>query len=352
LRDAFSASTVSMNLLSYLGVEPRLEAPRHFGAGAAVIGRATIGPGGWLSASSTVRADGHEVQAGRDLMLGPRATVHIAHDLYPTLIGDQVTIGENAVIHACQVGDGCVVEEGAVILDGSVVAAGAVIEAGAVVFPRTQLAGGQIYSGRPARPSRPLVTGELRERRAALRARISAASMQPPATGFDMTAVDPTAFVANTATLAGRVVAAAETSIWYACVLDATDGEIVIGDRSNVQDGSVLRCQPGGRIVLGADSTIGHNVTLAECTIGDRSLIGIGSVIAAGTVVEDDVFLAAGASTSPGQALTGGKLWGGQPARVLAPLDERKRELISTTITTYCAYADELARVQKAATAR
>jgi carbonic anhydrase/acetyltransferase-like protein (isoleucine patch superfamily) len=285
-------------------------------------------------------------------MLGPRATVHIAHDLYPTRIGDQVTIGESAVIHACQVGDGCVVEEGAVVLDASVVAAGAVIEAGSVVFPRTQLGGGQIYSGRPARPSRPLGVGELRERRAALRTRISAASMQRPAAGFDMTAVDDTAFVANTATLAGRVVAGAEASIWYACVLDATDGEIVIGDRSNVQDGSRLRCVPGGRIALGADSTISHNVTLADCTIGDHSLIGIGSAIAAGTVVEDDVFLAAGATTTPGQVLASGKLWGGQPARVLAPLDERKRELIASTIVIYCAYADELARVQKAATAR
>jgi len=134
-------------------------------------------------------------------------------------------------------------------------------------------------------------------------------------------------------------------------VLDAADGEIVIGKRSNVQDNSLLRCGPGGRIALGEDSTVGHNVRLADCTIGDRSLIGIGAVVAEGTIVEDDVFLAAGASTTPGQVLGSGKLWGGQPARALAPLDERKRTLIADTIPTYCEYADELARVQKAAAA-
>jgi carbonic anhydrase/acetyltransferase-like protein (isoleucine patch superfamily) len=166
-----------------------------------------------------------------------------------------------------------------------------------------------------------------------------------------MTAIDSTAFIANTATLTGRVVAAAGTSVWYGCVLDAADGEIVVGRRSNVQDNSLLRCGPGGRITLGEDSTVGHNVILGDCTIGDRSLIGIGAVVAPGTIVEDDVFLAAGATTTPGQVLGSGKLWGGQPARALAPLDEHKRKLIADTIPTYCAYADELARVQKAAAA-
>jgi carbonic anhydrase/acetyltransferase-like protein (isoleucine patch superfamily) len=353
-RFAAGGIRLPMNLLSYLGVRPQLEsAPRHFGTNAVVIGRARIGADAWLAESSTIRADGHEVRAGRDLMLGPRATVHIAHELYPSLLGDGVTIGEFAMIHACTIGDGCVIEDGAVILDGSVVEPGSIVEAGAVVFPRTRLAGGYAYNGRPAKTQTPLRPGELQTRRAALRAKIGGQTPAfRPAAGFDLSAIDPAAFVANTATLAGSVVAAPRTSIWYGCQLNAADGEILIGDRSNVQDNSLLRCRTGGRIVIGADSTIGHNVTLADCTIGDRSLIGIGAVVAPGTVVEDDVFLAAGATTTPGQVLTRGKLWGGQPARALAPLDENKRKLIADTIPTYCAYADELARVQKAAATR
>jgi carbonic anhydrase/acetyltransferase-like protein (isoleucine patch superfamily) len=146
--------------------------------------------------------------------------------------------------------------------------------------------------------------------------------------------------------LRGCVDANRQVNIWYGCDLDAESGRIAIGERSNVQDNSLLACGPGGRIVIGRDTTIGHNVRLSDCTIGDRCLIGIGSVVASGTRVENDVFLAAGATTRPGQVLSSGTLWGGQPARALGPLDERKRAMIAATIGTYCDYADELKRAQ------
>lgn len=342
----------SLNLLSYLGTHPELAGdPRHAGANCAVVGRITLGRDAWLGAASVIRADGHYVRAGDDLTLGHGATIHIAHDVYPTLIGDRVTVGSNAVIHACEVHDDCVIEDGAVILDGCVIEAGTVIEAGAIVYPRTRLAGGHAYAGRPAKSQRALEPGEVGRRRDALRARLAADPAERTAPVCEGPHVDPTAFVANTATLTGHVVAGPHTSVWYGCELDAAGGEIVIADRTNVQDNSVLRCTPGARMELGRDTTIGHNVTMADCRIGDRCLIGIGSVVAPGTVVEDDVFLAAGASTLPGQVLTSGQLWGGSPARVIGPLDERKRALIAHTIGTYCAYADELARVQKDAAA-
>jgi carbonic anhydrase/acetyltransferase-like protein (isoleucine patch superfamily) len=342
-----------LNLLSYLGTHPQLSGPpRHAGANSAVVGRVTLGRDAWLGAASVIRADGHDVRAGLDLTLGHSATIHIAHDVYPTVVGDGVTIGRNAVIHACEVHDGCVIEDGAVILDGCVIEAGSVIEAGAIVYPRTRLAGGQVYAGRPAKAQRALHDGELQARRSRLREALAADVAERAPARVDGPDVHATAFIANTAALAGRVIAAPHTSIWYGCELDAAGGEIVIGDRSNIQDNSVLRCTPGARLAIGRDATIGHNVTMADCTVGDRCLIGIGSVVAPGTIVEDDVFLAAGASTLPGQVLGAGQLWGGQPARVLAPLDERKRALIAETIGTYCAYADELKRVQDETAAR
>jgi gamma-carbonic anhydrase len=343
-----------LNLLSYLGTHPDLAGPpRHAGANSAVVGRVSLGRDAWLGAASVIRADGHYVRAGDDLTLGHGATVHIAHDVYPTLIGNGVTVGSNAVIHACEVHDGCVIEDGSVILDGCVIEPGALIEAGSVVYPRTKLAGGHVYAGKPAKAQRSLDESELRERRAQLRQRLAGDAAERTPSVIEGPNLDPTAFVANTASLTGNVVAGPGTSVWYGCELDAAGGEIVIRDRTNVQDNSVLRCTPGARMVLGRDTTIGHNVTMADCTVGDRCLIGIGSVVAPGTVVEDDVFLAAGASTLPGQVLASGQLWGGQPARVIGPLDERKRALIAHTIGTYCDYATELARVQKeTATAR
>jgi carbonic anhydrase/acetyltransferase-like protein (isoleucine patch superfamily) len=309
-----------LNLLSYLGTHPELAGPpRHAGANSALVGRLTLGRDAWLGAASVIRADGHYVRAGDDLTLGHGATVHIAHDVYPTVIGHGVTVGSNAVIHACEVRDGCIVEDGAVILDGCVIEAGAVIEAGSVVYPRSRLEGGHIYAGRPARAQRAIDAAELANRRQQLRHRLAADPAERAAGSGETPELDPTAFVANTAVLSGRIVAGPHTSVWYGCELDAAGGEIVIRDRSNVQDNSILRCTPGARMVLGRDTTIGHNVTMADCTIGDRCLIGIGSVVAPGTVVEDDVFLAAGAATSPGQVLGSGHLYGGQPARVIAP---------------------------------
>jgi carbonic anhydrase/acetyltransferase-like protein (isoleucine patch superfamily) len=344
-------AAAALNLLPYGGTSPALGGPpRHAAAGHALVGRIILGRDAWLGAGSVIRADGHYVRGGEDLHMGRGATVHIAHDVYPALIGDRVTVGANAVVHACTVHDDCVIEEDCVILDGSVVEGGSVVEAGSVVFSRSQLPGGWLYAGRPAKPVRPLREGELGEWRAMLRERSEALVVGWAHTDQRAT-LDPTAFVGNTAQLRGRVLAAEKSSIWYGCRLDASDGEIVIGTRSNVQDNSVL-VAGAGAIRIGVDTTIGHNVELAHCEIGDRCLIGIGSRIAPGTVVEDDVFLAAGAITTPGQVLRSGFLWGGQPARELTVLDKRKKALVLETIITYCDYAAELKRAQAAAAGR
>jgi carbonic anhydrase/acetyltransferase-like protein (isoleucine patch superfamily) len=155
-------------------------------------------------------------------------------------------------------------------------------------------------------------------------------------------------FVASTARLRGRVSAAANSSVWYGCELDANGGEIVIGANTNIQDNTHIRCAPDRSFVIGADSTIGHNVTLADCRIGERALVGIGSVVASGTIVEDDVLLAAGAETFAGQVLEGGFLWGRRPAQKIAPLDDAKRELIAELIAMYCGYARAFAEAERA----
>lgn len=341
-------TSAALNVLPYGDVSPQLAGPlRHAGAGHAIVGRIVLGRDAWFGAGAVIRADGHHVAAGDALQLGRGASVHIAHDVYPTLIGHNVTVGRNAVVHACTVQDDCVIEDNCVILDGSVLAPGVVLEAGSVVYPRSELTAATLYAGKPAKPVRTLTPAEIAARRAALRERNEADARDWHGADAQAT-LDPTAFIANTALLRGQVVALADSSVWYGCRLDATRGEIRLGARSNVQDNSVLTAAAGG-IRIGVDSTIGHNVALADCTIGDRCLIGIGSEVAAGTVAEDDSFLAAGAVTAPGQVLGSGFLWGGAPARKLAPLDDRKKALVLGTIVTYCEYARELDRAQRAA---
>ncbi len=169
LAETATLTTAAPFVLPYAGVSPTFASPPLAAPGAAVLGRATIGRNVRLGASCVIRADGHFVRIGDDCCLGTRSTIHIDHEVYPAIVGDRVSVGENAVVHACTLGSDIVVEDGAVILDGSVVPDGVVIEAGAIVFPRSKLESGRLYSGMPARPVRDLKPGEIEERAARIR---------------------------------------------------------------------------------------------------------------------------------------------------------------------------------------
>lgn len=335
-------SAIEPFILPYEGVAPRFgEGPHAFGARSSVLGRAEIGARTWLGPRAVVRADGHFVRLGDDFHLGEAGTVHIAHEVHPCVVGDRVSAGRNAVIHACAVGDDCVFEDDVVILDGSVVSSGVVIEAGSVVFPRSELKGGQLYAGAPAKPLRALEAGELAERRAALDRRIAAslagdeASPAPPERGV---------FCAATAAVSGEVRFGAQSSVFFSCEVHAGLGAITLGENVNVQDNSVLT----GSVRIGRDTTIGHNVTMTDCVVGERALIGIGATLAPGTMVEDDVLVAAGAVTRPGQRLEAGSLWGGRPARVLSRLSEAKGAGMAEIVPMYRFYGRFYAAAQRA----
>ena len=118
--------------------------------------------------------------------------------------------------------------------------------------------------------------------------------------------VDPAAWVAPNAVLAGEVRLGEEASVWYSAVLRADLGPITIGARTNIQDGSVLHADPGLQLVVGADVTVGHRVVLHGCTIHDNVLIGMGvdrherggdgsgSIVAAGTLVPEGMVIPPG----------------------------------------------------------
>ena len=115
-----SASVPIPLILAYEGVQPVLQGPlRSAEAGSAILGRVTLGAGAVLRAFATLRADGHVIQIGSDFHIGHRSTVHIAQDVSGTSIGARVSVGRNAVVHACTVGDDCVVQDDVVILDGA-----------------------------------------------------------------------------------------------------------------------------------------------------------------------------------------------------------------------------------------
>ncbi|HVX99187.1 MAG TPA: gamma carbonic anhydrase family protein [Pseudorhodoplanes sp.] len=338
-------------ILPYAGIRPQFASPLlHAGTGSAILGRVTMGRNAWVGPLVLIRADGHVVRVGDDFHIGARSTLHIAHEVFADLIGDRVAIGENSCVHACTVGDDVVIGNNVIVLDGAVVENNTVLESGTVVFPGKRVAGGFVYAGAPAKPVRPIEPGEIAARRAKImQGRDNKTDTPVPshvfAPGSD---IHPTVFVADTATVRGRIRAAANTSIWFSNQFDAGAGEIVIGLRTNIQDNTSIRCSTSEGMRIGQDSTVGHNVTIEDCVIGNRCLIGIGSTVRRGTVVQDRVLLAAGAATEPGQVLESGFLYAGSPARKLSALDEGKLKLIDAIIGHYCQYAQDFKAAQEA----
>jgi len=128
--------------------------------------------------------------------------------------------------------------------------------------------------------------------------------------------IDPTALVI------GDVVLGADVSIWPLAVIRGDVNRIRIGARSNVQDGSVLHVSrpfpgndSGWPLIVGEDVVVGHKVALHGCTIGNRVLVGIGSIVLDGVEVGDEVIIGAGSVVTPGKRLASGGLYVGNPAR-------------------------------------
>lgn len=141
--------------------------------------------------------------------------------------------------------------------------------------------------------------------------------------------IHETAFVAPGCVLIGDVTIGADSSIWYNCVLRADVSRIVIGERSNVQDGSVLHCDPprpgdpdGSPLIIGDEVLVGHMAMLHGCTIQNRGFVGLGAIAMNKAVIGSDAMLAAGAMLTEGKVMRQRELWGGRPARLMRELDE------------------------------
>ncbi len=319
--------------------------PSAAGAGCAVLGRVRLGPRATLAPDAVLRGDGHDIVVGADFHLGARSTVHISHGQCGTIVGDRVAVGANAVVHACTVQDDVVVEDDAVILDAAVVGAGSIVERGAVVFARAVLAPGQRYAGVPAVAVGPVGGLELAAAQAAVRGR--GPDSGAPATLRAVPATTGPGFVAATVHGRGVIELAEGGSVWFGCRVEGALGRLVVGPAANVQDNSVLRSDRAP-VLVGAHTTVGHNVVLHDCTVGARVLIGMGSRLAPGTIVEDDVLLAAGSTTTEGQHLQAGSMWAGRPARRVAELDDRKRRMIASGAVVYGEYARVFGIAQQA----
>jgi carbonic anhydrase/acetyltransferase-like protein (isoleucine patch superfamily) len=128
------------------------------------------------------------------------------------------------------------------------------------------------------------------------------------------------AWVADSAEVIGQVELADEASVWYGTVIRGDNDRISLGRRSNVQENSVLHTDSGIQLTVGDDVTIGHQVMLHGCTIGDGTLVGIQSVILNGARIGRNCLVGAGALVTEGKEFPDGVLIVGSPAKVVREL--------------------------------
>jgi len=135
-------------------------------------------------------------------------------------------------------------------------------------------------------------------------------------------AVHPTAWVADSAQVIGRVVLNADASVWFGAVLRGDSDVLTIGRGTNIQDGSVLHADAGVPLTLGEGVTVGHQVMLHGCTVGDGSLIGIQAVVLNGAKIGRHCLVGAGALVTAGKEFPDGSMIIGSPAKLLRPLTD------------------------------
>lgn len=154
--------------------------------------------------------------------------------------------------------------------------------------------------------------------------------------------IDPSAVVLGDVTLGDDV------SVWPQVSVRGDMHTIRVGDRTSIQDGSVLHITHAGPyhpdgypLCVGSDVTVGHAAVLHGCTVGDRVLIGMGAIVMDAAVVQSDVVVAAGALVTQGKVLRSGYLYAGSPAREIRPLSSAEMAYFCYSARNYVQLKDQ-----------
>jgi carbonic anhydrase/acetyltransferase-like protein (isoleucine patch superfamily) len=150
-----------------------------------------------------------------------------------------------------------------------------------------------------------------------------------------MSQIHPTAFIAATAAVMGDVTIGEEASVWYGAVVRGDMAPIVIGARSNIQDGTIVHVDEGVPCFVGRQVGVGHRVVLHGCTVEDECLIAMGSVLLNGVTIGSGSVVAAGAVVPEGMRVPPRSLVMGVPGRIVRPVDSALAQRVAETWQHY-----------------
>ncbi len=160
--------------------------------------------------------------------------------------------------------------------------------------------------------------------------------------------IDSSVWIAPSADIIGEVKIGSESGIWFQVVIRGDVNHITIGERTNVQDHSMLHVtRKTASLKIGSDVTIGHRVLLHGCTIGNRVLLGMGSVIMDGAEIEEDSVVGAGSLVTQGKKFPPNSLIMGTPAKLIRELKPEEKEFLMESANHYVADAKEYLEILK-----
>ncbi|WP_283011857.1 gamma carbonic anhydrase family protein [Cronobacter turicensis] len=159
---------------------------------------------------------------------------------------------------------------------------------------------------------------------------------------------DQRVMVDSSSVVIGDVRLADDVGVWPLVVIRGDVNYVTVGARTNIQDGSVLHVThkssynpEGNPLIIGEDVTVGHKVMLHGCTIGNRVLVGMGSIVLDGAIIEDDVMIGAGSLVPQNKRLESGYLYLGSPVKQIRPLKDAEREGLRYSANNYVKWKDE-----------
>ncbi|MFA5524517.1 MAG: gamma carbonic anhydrase family protein [Tissierellales bacterium] len=153
--------------------------------------------------------------------------------------------------------------------------------------------------------------------------------------------IHETCFVADSAEIIGKVSIGQYTSTWYNCVLRGDENSIVIGEYSNIQDGTVIHISKDFSTEIGDYVTVGHKAIVHACKIGNNVLVGMGAIILDGAEVDDNVLIGAGSIVTTGKRIPSGSLVLGSPAKVVRSLSSDEIAQLKQSAIDYVRYAEK-----------
>ena len=154
--------------------------------------------------------------------------------------------------------------------------------------------------------------------------------------------IDNSAYIAPSAVVIGDVAVGEDSSLWFGVVARGDLKGIAIGQRTNIQDGTIIHVSSTGQGThIGDDVTVGHMAVLHDCTLQDSSFVGIKACVLDGALVESGAMVAAGALVTPGKIVRRGELWAGVPARAVRQLKQEEVEMIQWIPEHYVELAKE-----------